>query len=329
MKMPNPDDFIKHSSVAEHAAHCAGLPVEPFDWKKAFAQQVLEANLTAPPPMFIAMDPAKKGASTDCLATYADEADGLKLIDFKLTNNLPTKIQGKSWADLSKDFTISGEIETTFIDEGFFTKLAAKTDISAWKELYESKWEPEPFDGLLPKYLHKDGGISSFTGPAECRRPAEPDISVPPLSPLERSHPKLAMQAIFTRILTVTRRQRGAGFVPYFHKVLGEWRNTAMYRTPNGARCPFGYLIPDEAYHFDLEHNKASAPGVMAAMGLSAFRGSKPFREFLDAAQLRLHDEIASRSGFMFDFENAARSFARKHKLVYHNEGMAREAWAR
>lgn len=200
------------------------------------------------------------------------------------------------------------------------------------------------FDGIQ-KYLDemkaaKEDMLDSFFGEhlkagqylVQCPPPAQHDITVPPFLAAELITPQSAMQAVFARLLVVSRKQRCAGYIMQHSDRIGGPARFSTYRTPVGSRCPFGYLIPDHFYTPDLEFNPASAPHVMQVMGLGRFIHDLDFRAFLDGAQAALHDGIpySDRASFMLEFECNARIIAEKYNLTYFMQGDDEEPeWAR
>ena len=90
-----------------------------------------------------------------------------------------------------------------------------------------------------------------------------------------------------------------------------------LYRTDDGLKCALGALIPDELYQPGFE--LADTSEVLDQLALK----DQDHRNFLTAAQNRLHDEPAGSArtdgeySFLRHVERNARSFARQFSLTY------------
>lgn len=90
-----------------------------------------------------------------------------------------------------------------------------------------------------------------------------------------------------------------------------------LYRTPDGARCAVGLLIPDEEYSPDIESRGVSRVAescpTVAGIARSCFGGGVTGLAFLDAMQ-RAHDEPTMLGAK--DIAGALRNLAASYSLT-------------
>lgn len=175
--------------------------------------------------------------------------------------------------------------------------LSGDAHASWWQQ---SPPMPLPHDDLtyMPHGTH---------GPAHPSKPVQMAGDPMPWTDEERHGPLEALkQGIFDRVLIGMRKQRVKSVMP---NSLGT--ATCVFRSPNGARCAVGMLIPDRHYECELEGGAAHM--VASACGLPP---TTEIIEFLDDVRIDLHDRLPRR-GFMESFEMSAREFARMHNLEY------------
>lgn len=257
------------------------MDFESDGFKEAMAAEIMKLSPPSVMSSIIGMDVAKPGSDTTAFHFY----DGEQLIpvsgSFKLDNNVKPKVPD---IKLGK-FEITGNLVAQFPD-------------NLYNELYKQQ----------------------FAAPKQC----PPPLRHVPSAPVYGVHvwdPLKAMQIVFDRLLEAMRMQCGPGYevIPDTYDPIEHvqtYKASALYRTQNGARCPFGYLIPDHAYDPDMERRTATEPRIMEAMGLGQFVHCDRFCKFLADCQRSLHDEIMTHPKFMIMFEEAAERIARQYNLV-------------
>lgn len=257
------------------------MDFESDDFKKAMAAEIMKVQQPSVMSSVIGMDPAKPGSDTTAFHFH----DGKQLIpvsgSIKLENNLKPKT-----ADIKL-----GSFEVT-------GTLIAEFPSDLYDQLYKQQFAPP--------------------------MPCPPPLRHVPTAPVYGAHvwdPLKAMQIVFDRLLEAMRMQCGPGYevIPGEYDPITHVQNykaSALYRTRNGARCPFGYLIPDHAYDPDMERRQATEPRIMEVMGLGQFVHCDRFCQFLADCQRTLHDEIMTHPKFMIMFEEAAERIARQYNLV-------------
>ena len=258
------------------------MDFESDDFKKAMVAEIMKLPQPSVMSSMIGMDPAKPGSDKTAFHFY----DGEQLIpvsgSLKLDNNIKPKVPDIKFGS----FEVTGTLTTEFSN----------------KDLYDHFYKQQ------------------FAEPNPC----PPPLRHVPAAPVYGAHvwdPLKAMQIVFDRLLEAMRMQCGPGYevIPGEYdptENILHYKASALYRTRNGARCPFGYLIPDHAYDPDMERRTATEPRIMEAMGLGQFVHCDRFCQFLGDCQRALHDEIMTHPKFMIMFEEAAERIARQYNLV-------------
>lgn len=284
------------------------------------------------PDDFIAAEPTPQQALVDFFVKRKVSIDGhlMPIVGFKMITDAPTKPK-PDFSLVGKKYEITGDFQVTFEDPDLYKKYADKIEgkfEKTWQSLYEDTFG---IDEAAPGG-DKTGYFTRRTVLHPCPRPHTTNINIPPFSQRELHDERSIMSAVFIRLLTIMRQQRAPGYEIGTNEE-GQPVTVPLYRTQQGGRCPFGYMIPDAHYQPNLERMCSNNPHVMAAMGLSAFYGNEKVEQFLGQAQYELHDSIrcGSSYGFMDEFEDAAQRLARQHNLYYYAEGQGRgiPEWAR
>jgi hypothetical protein len=86
---------------------------------------------------------------------------------------------------------------------------------------------------------------------------------------------------------------------------------TCLYRGPDGTKCAIGHLIPDDAYHPDMENLRAWADRVMEAAGFDGPTGAQSAAGMFLAELQSAHDEPART-----DFNNWLKPWKAKLRRV-------------
>lgn len=245
---------------------------------------------------------------------------------FKLTNNAPVKPK-PDFAFVGKKYEITGDIEIQWDSVELHKKYDDAISGKTWQSLYEGKFAMDP--GAPGG--DKTGYFKRRTIPHYCPPPHTTDIDIPSFTKRELIDERAVMSAVFQRLLTIMRLQRTPGY-EVGTDLEGNATSVKLYRTKQGGRCPYGYLIPDEIYHPNMEGMCANNPVIMDAMGLRCFIGNEQVERFLGNTQEEMHDSIAGdRHSFMDAFEIAARRMAAHYHLYYYEQGEGRgiPEWAR
>lgn len=293
MKMPNPEDFTKvsepkHYSVADHAIACDTAA------KSGIIDAILKSKDVVPPYTGFGMDFGVKDVTAISLVK-----DG-SVIDFK-TPFAPT------------------EIINTYVSH--------KSKGLSWKELYEGDWSAVSATAQEELLAHKESQIKHllygefqakpFTGfkPALSTPHKRTDINIMPFTDDELANIRAFKQAVFDRVVYGLTEQGAPGYDP---------GGGIKYHAYNGSRCALGFFIDKRDYRHEMEGLQGSDHILLKAMRVPEWL-HHIVDDYMGEVRHALHDGLAERFNFERDFDNAAETFRKRHRLAPANTAPLRE----